>query len=86
MKKSQLKQIIRGEISNYDILHKVMWNSYDEVKEDNFKMEGLDDVQQLEILEFFLLPYFIKYEYFEICDELNKQIQRIGETIKTEKR
>jgi hypothetical protein len=68
---------IKGEISNYDILHKAMWNSYNKVKEDNFKMEGLDDIQQLEILEFFLLPYFIKYEYFEVCNELKEKINLI---------
>lgn len=65
------------EISNYDILHKAMWNSYCEVKHDNFKMDGLDDEQKLEILEFYLLPYFIKYEEFEICIELKEQINLI---------
>ena len=24
------------EISNYDILHKAMWNSYEEIKKSNF--------------------------------------------------
>jgi hypothetical protein len=65
------------EISNYDILHKSMWNSYYEVKHDNFKMDGLEDEQKIEILEFYLLPYFIKYEEFEICVELNEQINLI---------
>lgn len=65
------------EISNYDILHKAMWNSFNEVKKDNFKMEGLDDTQKLEILEFYLLPYFIEYEYFEVCFVLNEQINLI---------
>jgi hypothetical protein len=65
------------EISNYDILHTSMWNSYYAVKKNNFKMDGLEDEQKLEILEFYLLPYFIKYEEFEICDELQKQINLI---------
>jgi len=65
------------EISNYDILHASMWNSYYTVKKNNFKMGGLEDEQKLEILEFYLLPYFIKYEEFEICDELQKQINLI---------
>ena len=65
------------EISNYDILHKAMYNSFCEVKKDNFKMDGLEDNQKIEILEFYLLPYFIKYEKFEICVELNEQINLI---------
>ena len=65
------------EISNYDILHQSMWNSYNKVKCDNFKMDGLSDEQKLEILEFYLLPYFIKYEEFDICIELEKQINLI---------
>jgi len=65
------------EISKYDILHKAMYNSFCEVKKDNFKMDGLEDNQKIEILEFYLLPYFIKYEEFEICTELNEQINLI---------
>jgi hypothetical protein len=65
------------EISNYDILHKAMWNSYEEIKKSNFLMDGMEDYKRLEILELFLLPYFVKYEHFEIADELSKQIKKI---------
>ena len=65
------------EISNYDILHKAMWNSYEEIKKSNFLMDGMEDYKKIEILEFFLLPYFVEYEHFEIADELSKQIKLI---------
>jgi hypothetical protein len=65
------------EIGNYDILHKSMWNSYKEIKKSNFEMDGMEDCKRLEILEFYLLPYFIEYEEFEIADELSKQIKLI---------
>jgi hypothetical protein len=64
------------EISNYDILHKAMWNSYEEIKKFDFLMDGMEDYKRLEILELFLLPYFLKYEHFEIADELSKQIKK----------
>ena len=65
------------EISNYDILHKSMWNSYEEIKKSNFEMDGMEDYKRIEILESFLLPYFVKYEYFEIAKELTEQIKLI---------
>jgi len=65
------------EISNYDILHKSMWNSYEEIKKSNFEMGGMEDDKRIEILEFYLLPYFIKYEEFEIAQELTTQINII---------
>jgi hypothetical protein len=65
------------EISNYDILHKSMWNSYEEIKKSNFEMDGMEDYKRIEILEFFLLPYFVEYEYFEIAKELSEQIKLI---------
>ena len=65
------------EISNYDILHKSMWNAYYEVKKSNFEMGGLENYKKLEILEFYLLPYFVKYEEFEIAQELTVQINLI---------
>ncbi len=40
-------------------------------------MDGMEDYKRLEILELFLLPYFVKYEHFEIADELSKQIKKI---------
>ena len=40
-------------------------------------MDGMEDYKRLEILELFLLPYFVKYEHFEIADELSKQIKLI---------
>jgi hypothetical protein len=65
------------EISNYDILHKSMWNSYKEIKKSNFEMDGLENDKKIEILEFYLLPYFVKYEEFEIAQELTVQINLI---------
>jgi hypothetical protein len=65
------------EISNYDILHKSMWNSYEEIKKSNFEMDGMEYYTRIEILEFFVLPYFVKYEYFEIAKELTEQIKLI---------
>ena len=62
-------------ISDYDVLHKVMWDTYELAKEDNFNMSGLTTKEGLEILEGFLLPYFIKYEHFEVCSELQYQIK-----------
>ena len=67
------------EISDYDVLHKVMWNSYEEIKKSNFDMDGMEDFKKIEILEFFLLPYFVKYEEYEIANELKKQINLIKE-------
>ena len=40
-------------------------------------MDGMEDFKRIEILEFFLLPYFVEYEHFEIADELSKQIKLI---------
>jgi hypothetical protein len=68
------------EISDYDVLHKVMWNSYEEIKKSNFQMDNMEDSKRVEILEFFLLPYFVKYEEFEIADELKKQILAIRQS------
>lgn len=65
------------EISDHDILHKSMWNSYEEIKKSNFEMDGLEDYKRIEILEFYLLPYFVKYEEFEVAQELKDQINLI---------
>lgn len=54
-----------------------MWNSYEEIKKSNFLMDGMEDYKRLEILELFLLPYFVEYEHFEIGNELSKQIKLI---------
>jgi hypothetical protein len=40
-------------------------------------MDGMEDYKRLEILELFLLPYFVEYEHFEIGNELSKQIKLI---------
>jgi|688.fasta_scaffold870724_1 hypothetical protein len=62
---------------NYEILHQSMWNMYDEIKKSNFQMDGMEDSKRVEILEFYLLPYFVKYEEYEIANELKKQILAI---------
>ena len=49
-------------------------------------MDGMEDYKRIEILEFFLLPYFVEYEHFEIADELSKQIKWKKYQITTELR
>jgi hypothetical protein len=46
------------EISNYDILHKSMWNSYEEIKKSNFEMDDMEYYKRIEILEFFFTTVF----------------------------
>ena len=72
-------------MSNYDLLNKVMWETYNDVKKSDFKMDGLETHKKLEILKNFLLPYFIKHEEYEICNELKKQIELIKQMEKIEK-
>lgn len=69
---------LRQEIYNSEILHKAMWNSYNEVKQSNYIMDGLEDHQKLAILKDFLLPYFIKIEEYAICTELQVQIKTLN--------
>ena len=69
---------LRQEIYNSEILHKAMWNSYNEVKQFNYKMDGLEDYQKLDIMKDFLLPYFIKIEEYVICTELQVQIKTLN--------
>ena len=63
--------------SNSEVIDKVMWEAYEEAKNSNYLMGGLESSKRIEILEFFLLPYFIKNEEFEICRELKNQIELI---------
>lgn len=65
------------ETSIYDIMHKAMWTIYDRIKESNYEMGGMETDMRIQILENYLLPYFIEYEEFEICDELNKNIIKL---------
>lgn len=64
-------------MNDYDLLNKVMWETYNDVKKSDFKMDELESHKRLEVLENYLLPYFIKHEEYEICDELKKQIDII---------
>ena len=69
---------LNKDMCNYDLLNKVMWETYNGVKKSDFQMDGLESHKRLEILENYLLPYFIKYEEYEICNELKKQIELIN--------
>ena len=69
---------LNKDMSNYDLLNKVMWETYNGVKKSDFNMDGLESHKRLEILENYLLPYFIKHEEYEICNELKKQIELIN--------
>lgn len=60
-----------------ELIDKVMWEAYEDAKNSNYIMGGLESSKRIEILNFFLLPYFIKNQEFEICEELNNQIDLI---------
>lgn len=62
---------------NSELIDIVMWETYENAKNSNYLMGGLEFSKRIEILEFFLLPYFIKNEEFEICRELKNQIKLI---------
>ena len=62
---------------NSELIDKVMWEAYEDAKNSNYIMGGLESSKRIEILNFFLLPYFIKNQEFEICEELNNQIDLI---------
>lgn len=60
-----------------ELIDKVMWEAYEDAKNSNYIMGGLESSKRIEILNFFLLPYFIKNQEFEICEELKNQIDLI---------
>lgn len=64
-------------MNDYIVMDKVMWETYEDAKRSNYKMNGLEDYKRIAILEDFLLPYFIKYEEYEVCKELKNQIELI---------
>ena len=60
-----------------ELIDKVMWEAYEDAKNSNYIMGELESSKRIEILNFFLLPYFIKNQEFEICEELKNQIDLI---------
>ena len=68
------------EIFDTEILSKSMWESYNAMKNDNFKFQGYS-TDDINMMINHILPYFEKIEEYEICVEL-KNIIEVEPTIK----
>ena len=64
-------------MNDYDVMDKVMWQTYENARKSGYKMDGLEDYKRIAILEDFLLPYFSQYQEYKICAELKNQIDLI---------
>ena len=53
-------------MNDYDVMDKVMWQTYENARKSGYKMDGLEDYKRIAILEDFLLPYFSQYQEYKI--------------------
>ena len=61
------------EIFDVEILSKSMWETYNIMKNDNFKFHGYSHEDKVMMVNH-ILPYFEKIGEYEVCKELYDQI------------
>ena len=65
-----------GMIDNTKVMDIVFRKQLDLAKHNNWEMEGLNSEQKVLMLEY-LMKYFLKIEEYEVCNEIQIQIDKI---------
>jgi len=65
-----------GLIDWYKVMDINFRNQLDMVRSDNWEMLELDTEQKIELLEY-LKTYFVKIEEYEICNEIQYQLDKL---------
>ena len=66
----------KGMIDWNEVLDKSMNAQLNTVRHNNWEMKGLDGEQKMLVLEY-LKTYFVKIENYEICNEIQIQLDKI---------
>jgi len=65
-----------GMIDNTKVMDIVFRKQFHLAKHNNWEMEGLNSEQKKLMLEY-LMKYFLKIEEYEVCNEIQIQIDKI---------